>query len=297
MRRTFSTFVALGLASGCSPSLDLPDGGFSVLPDRQITLPPAAPSVAPVPAVTPYQIVTFRGSSEGRRVFITANGLNPQAVLVGSGGDFCADVRVRNPGTYQFDLQAYSQDNQLGDPLPQKISVTYDPTAPEVDGLLTCTGVHPRGCEDTVEICNDNRDNDCDNLVDQQDPECNPCVDDDLEENDDLLAPSIPPGQYTGLQICAEDPDYYGVYVRQGEKIDAQILFTHAEGNLTLDLLSVNFGTEQAPERMVLVRADSLDDNEALSYTATVTGYHMLAVYGDQNTQNEYRMVLSLSDN
>lgn len=292
------TVAALGLAAACSPSVDLPDGGFSLLPDRMLQPPPGPPMVEPVPPVTPYQIVTFRGTSEGRRIFVTANGLNPEAVIVGSGGGFCIDVRVENPGTYLFDLQAYSQDNQLGDPLPQKISVTYDPSAPEIDGLLTCGGVHPRGCTGQIEICDNNMDDDCNNLVDEQDPACNPCVDDAFEPNDDEGAPFIQPGQYRDLQICPGDPDYFGVFVRKDERINAQIRFTHAEGDLDLDLLSVNTADAGEPSnRILLTSSATLDDDEAISYTATVTGVHMLRVYGTMSTANPYELLLTLSDN
>lgn len=289
--------VLLGLlGSACSPTLELPDAGFTLLPDRSITPPPGAPMVDPPPAVTPYQIVTFRGTAEGRRVFVTADGLNPEAATLGSGGDFCVDVRVTNPGTYLFDLQAYGQDNQIGAPLPQKISVTYDPSAPQIgDSLTTCSGVHPRGCTGQIEICDDGIDNDCNNLRDMQDPACNPCTDDQFEDNDNQSAASVQPGHYRGLMICPADPDFYGIYVRRGERLTAQISFPHPEGNLDMDLLSVKAGNP--PERMVLSRSDTQMDSEIISYTATVTGVHMLSVFGSMSTANAYDLVIRLDNN
>lgn len=282
--------------AACSPTVGLPDGGFSILPDRNITPAPGAALVDPPPPVTPYEIVTFRGTAEGRRVFVTANGINPESSTLGSGGAFCIDVRITNPGTYLFDVQAYGQDNQIGAPLPEKIQVTYDPSAPEIgNDLMTCGGVHPRGCTGQIEICDDGRDNDCNGLRDAEDPACNPCQDDNLEDNDNQAAPSIQPGQYPGLNLCPADPDYYGIYVRQGERVSAQVTFAHAEGDLDLDLLSVR--TSQDDDRMVLMRSATIMDQESISYTATVTGVHMLAVYGSMSTSNTYDLVVTLSDN
>ncbi len=281
---------------GCTPELQVPDAGFTLLPDRMIILPPGPPLVDPPPPVTPYQIVTFRGTAEGRRVFVTANGLNPEAVTLGSGGGFCIDVRLTNPGTYLFDVQAYSQDNQIGAPLAEKISVTYDPSAPQIgDSLMTCAGVHPRGCTGQIEICDDGIDNDCNNLRDMQDPACNPCTDDQFEDNDNHSAASIQPGHYRNLMICPADPDFYGIYLRQGERLTAQITFPHAEGNLDLDLLSVRSGN--GGDRMVLSRSDTQMDSEVISYTATVTGVHMLSVHGTMDTANQYDLVIRLNDN
>lgn len=290
--RRLAILGAVGLASACSPSLDLPDGGFTLLPDRMMELPPGPPTVDPrPPPVTPYNIITFRGFADGRRVFIESNGLNPQAVLVGSGGTFCADIRVTNPGSYLFDLRAFSSDGQLGDGLEQRISVTYDPSAPDIQGLLTCQGVSPKECEGQIEICDNMRDDDCNNLVDQADPACNPCIDDELEDNDDASAARIAPGNYAGLQLCPDDPDFYGVFLREGEVLDAQIDFTHTEGDLTLDLYGFDRGNGERP---LLDRSDSIDNGESLTFTATASGQHVLGVYGSSDTQNVYDLTISI---
>ena len=284
--------------AGCDPTVELPDGGFSLLRDGGLEPPPAAPQMDPPPPLTPYDLLTLRGSAQGRRVVIVGSGradtgdaisLNPEAVLVGLGGEFCADLRLPAPGAYSFQVQAYGADNQIGAPLPQPIMVRYDPGAPQLE-LLTCAGVSAAGCSGRVELCDDDRDNDCNGLTDEDDPACRTCEDDAFEQNDDADAPRIQPGVYMGLQICSGDPDYYGVYLRAGERVDIQVSFTHAEGDLDLDLLGVDKTT-------VLSRSATLEDVETVVYTATVTGVHMLRIYGNQSTANTYTLRLEIFGN
>lgn len=287
--------LALLAVAACSPSLELPDGGFSLLPDRALSPPPAAPIIpSPPPRVTPYKIVSFKGTAEGRRVYITANGLNPAAATLSTGGSFCVDVQITNPGTYLFDVQAYDADNQVGAPLMDKISVTYDPSAPEIPTLKTCQGVYTAGCDEQIEICDDMEDNDCNGLQDLLDPACRTCEDDIYEPNDDQAAPSVQPGHYPVLKLCSGNPDYYGIFIKRGERIRAQIDFMHAEGDLAFDLLGPR--ATEMEDRRVLTRSDTQTDGEAVVYTATVTGVHMLSVYGTSGTENNYAMTITLDN-
>lgn len=290
------TALASAWILGCDPTVELPDGGFSLLRDAGLEPPPPAPQMDPPPPLTPYDLLTLMGSAEGRRVVIVGSGqadtgerisLNPEAVLLGLRGEFCADLRLPAPGAYSFQVQAYGADNQIGAPLPQPIMVRYDPGAPPLLELKTCAGVSAAGCSGHVELCDDERDNDCNGLTDEDDPACRTCEDDPFEPNDDTDAPRIQPGVYTRLQVCPGDPDYFGIYLREGERLDAQVLFAHAEGDLDLDLLGLDKTT-------VLSRSATLEDVETVIYTATATGMHMLRVYGSQSTANTYDLRLEI---
>lgn len=291
MRRS-SHIAALGVASialHCgAPSVELPDGGNggSLLPDRMIEPPPGVPEFVPPPPVTPYPIVTINGTADGRRVFLEGPGINPTAAPLGASGAYCIDLVLPGPGTYTFTLRAYGQDNQIG-MATQPIEVTYNPSAPDLQGVFTCDGVDPAGCEAAVEICDDGIDNDCNGLRDLQDPACQTCAPDQYEPNDDPSAPRIQPAQHSGLRLCPDDVDYFRLFVRDGERIEAQINFSHAEGNLDMDLIGVDLET-------VLVPARTDTDGERIVYTATVTGEHLLRVFGARGTANDYDLLVDI---
>jgi hypothetical protein len=303
MRHLGSAAALTALAStwllACDPTVELPDTGYSFLRDGGVDPPPAAPQVDPPPPTTPYDLLTLRGVAEGRRVIITGTyeddegktvNVNPEAVTLGIGGEFCADLRLPAQSVYSFQLQAYGADNQVGAPLAAPIRVRYDKNAPALPEERTCAGVLTQGCSETVEICGDGRDNDCNGLADAMDPVCSTCADDQLEPNDSADAPRIQPGVYNNLQICPGDPDYYGVYLRRGERLDAQALFDHAEGDLDLDLLGVDGST-------VLTRSATTESTETVIWTATAAGAHVLVVYGSQSTANGYRLRVEIFGN
>lgn len=302
MRRCGYTAALIGLAAAviaCDPTVELPDAGFTLLRDAGLAPPPAAPQVTPPPPNTPYDLLTLRGNAQGRRVIISgtwtdanneAHSLNPEAVTLGVGGQFCADLRLPEEAVYSFQVQAYGADNQVGAPLAAPIRVRYDQAAPALPDERTCAGVLTQGCAGTVEICGDDRDNDCNGLVDEEDPHCATCIDDVLEPNNDVDAPRIQPGTYGDLQICAGNQDYYPIYLRAGERLDAQILFQHTEGNLDLELLGIDKST-------VLTGSTSNEDVETVIWTATVSGDHLLRVFGSQTTTNGYRLRVEIFDN
>ncbi|MCA9551164.1 MAG: PPC domain-containing protein [Myxococcales bacterium] len=282
----------------CDPTVELPDGGLNLSLDRGVDPPPPAPQVDSTPALTPYDVFTVKGSAEGRRVLISGTGqddtggtqnLNPQVKTLGA-GQFCFDLKLPAPGVYTFQLRAYGEENQVGDPLMNPIQVRYDPDAPQLLDLKTCEGVSAAGCSGHVEICDDDEDNDCNGLTDELDPVCRTCDDDPLEPNDSVDAARLLPGVYDDLQICPGNPDYYGIYVRAGERLEVMARFTHAEGDLNLRLFAVDGTT-------VLLEAVTQDDDEAFTYTATVTGVYALMVYGSEATTNSYQLSLLIQSN
>lgn len=302
MRRLGYTAALIGLATAviaCDPTVELPDGSFTLLRDAGLDPPPAAPLVTPPPPNTPYDLLTLRGTAQGRRVIISGtwtdaadkvHSLNPEAVTLGIGGQFCADLRLPEQAVYSFQVQAYGADNQVGAPLAEPIRVRYDQAAPALPSEMTCAGVRTQGCAGTVEICDDDRDNDCNGLVDEDDPVCRTCTDDLFEPNNGPDAPRIQPGVYTQMQICPGNPDYYGVYLSEGERLLVQATFTHAEGDLDLDLIGVD-------QETVLTRSATTEGTETVNWTATANGVHVVRVYGNQTTANGYILRVEIFDN
>ncbi|MCK6550737.1 hypothetical protein L6R52_33175 [Myxococcota bacterium] len=275
-----AALAALTLACG-EPSVSGPDGGSTGIDSGPTSPPPAKPTVDATPARTPYAVLTLRGRAEGRRVIVEGGG-NPIASTLLPDGSFCVDVPLRAPGDYALSVFAQAADGQISD-AAGPIAVTFDPAAPGIPGGETCSGADPAGCPGTQEICDNNRDDDCNSLVDERDPDCASCTDDVLEPNDDPSAPRIDPGRYEGLRICPANEDYYGLFLRTGERADVRLFFVHAQGNLDLHLL----GTDR---RRVVARSTSLDDDESLTFTATTTGQLPLRVFSDDGASTTYTL-------
>jgi hypothetical protein len=275
--------LVAGLGCG-EPSVTRPDGGpLAFLDARGMTPAPETPILEAVPERVPYTVATLRGQAGARRVIVESSA-NPVAATVLPDGSFCVDAPMPQPGEYSFRVYAQGADGQLSE-RPAVVSVRFDPAAPSVPGAQTCSGGDPAGCAGSVEICDNRRDDDCNNLVDERDPACATCADDPLEPNDDASAPRVDPRRYDGLMICPGDVDYYGVLLREGETLSARLFFTHAMGNLDLELLATD-------RRTVLARSTSTTDDELLSYTASVAGEHKLLVFGPGGSSNRYALDL-----
>jgi hypothetical protein len=278
-----SIFAASLLACG-DPSIEARDGG--IMDAAGSADPPQKPTLDAPPSRQPWRIVTLHGRAPGARRVIVEGGGNPIASPVLPDNSFCVDVELDEPDTYQLTVLAQGSDGQLSEPTAAA-SVTFDVTAPGIPGLSTCTGADPAGCQSTVEICDNNRDDDCNNLVDARDPDCANCTDDAFEPNDDHNAPRIDPGRKDSLRICPANIDYYGVYAREGETITARAFFVHAQGNIDLEL----FGLDR---QSIIARATSLDDDETLTHTATVTGEYDLRVFSADAAANDYALDLRI---
>lgn len=276
---------ALALAACGPPSVDRPDVGSIFTPDAG-GAPPPRPTVEAAERRVPYPLATLRGAAAGRRVIVEpSGGANPVAKAV-LRGEFCVDVPLPEPGEYGFVIHTQDEDGQLSEP-SAPVYVTFDPAAPPVLGARTCSGADPAGCANAVEICGNGRDDDCNGLVDDEDPACRACQDDVLEPNDDPGAPRIEPGRYEDLKICPLNQDYYGVFARRGEIIDARIAFTHARGNLDLHLLGLD-------HRTILARSVGLTDREVITHTATAAGEYKLRVFGEGGASGEYTLELQV---
>jgi hypothetical protein len=261
--------LTAGLGLGCGPSVE-PFGDAGTSTDAGFTA-PARPELDAVPARIPYPLATLRGRSRGRRVLVEGAG-NPVATQVLPDGTFCADVPLRQPGSFMLEVFAQSEQGVLSSD-GAAATVEFDPSAPPIAGASTCAGADPAGCAGTAEICDNVRDDDCDGLADQRDPDCAPCRDDLLEPNDGPSAPLVSLGRTEDLVSCPGNEDHYGVFLRAGEALRARIFFRHADGNLDLTIY------EGAPSR-TLARSTSLDDDEAATVSSTAARTLVVRVYG-----------------
>jgi hypothetical protein len=279
------TWILAGcsLAIACGdPSVDRPDVGIFDS-DAGVKPPPDPPMVTAPPARQPYALISIRGTARSRRVLIEPQGGNTISTpVLSADGTFCADYPLSAPGSYTF--VAYALDERLSAP-SASFSVAYDPSAPPIPGAQTCSGADPAGCG-TIEICDNGRDDNCDQRIDLADPRCQPCQDDLLEPNDVLAAATrLVEGREEPLRICSGDDDWYLVAARAGETFTIKTEFTHAEGNLELALYALD-------RRTVIARGNSIDDDELLTHTATASGEYPLRIYGDADNANAYALEL-----
>jgi hypothetical protein len=88
------------------------------------------------------------------------------------------------------------------------------------------------------------------------------CVDDVLEDNDDGLTatPIAGAGNIDGLMSCEGDADWFELVLLDGDLLTLEVLFSHAEGNIDVELVDVIGGTLDAS-------ATNTDD-EVLTFTS-----------------------------
>ena len=100
------------------------------------------------------------------------------------------------------------------------------------------------------------------------------CIDDIYEDDDTAeTATPIDPGYYTGMTICADDPDYYSFYVDTNELIVVSAVFAHAEGDVDIRL--------HGPYANQVASSGSNSDDERLVYTTLDAGTYALRVQLD----------------
>ncbi len=120
-----------------------------------------------------------------------------------------------------------------------------------------------------------------------------PCVPDGFESNNTWTETSaITPGTHTGLSLCVGDDDWYEFSAMNGELINAQITFTHADNDLGMRIY------ERRTDGTIISRAgaDSLSDNEFAVYTPYRSGDFLLRVYRSRGTTTAgYDLDLNLS--
>jgi hypothetical protein len=273
--------VASVLLVACGdPSVGHSDGG-GFLRDTGSAMPPPMPRLDAVSTPVPWPVATLRGTAAMADRVIVEGGGNPIASAVLPDGTFCVDVPMPSPATYE--LSILSQRDGLFSRTPATTSVVFDPAAPAISGATTCSGTSPAGCIGAVEICDNSIDDDCNGLRDDRDPACASCADDVLEPNDEVTAPRIEPGRYDDLQICPSNSDYYGIFLRAGDTLTVRLFFSHAGGDIDLQLIAPD-------ETTVLERSVSVTDDEMIMYAAPSDGERIVRVYGLGGAMNTYAL-------
>ncbi len=116
--------------------------------------------------------------------------------------------------------------------------------------------------------------------------------DDALEDNDsDSAALEIPGYRVDGLRVFTNDEDWYAVELGVGDTLAVNLDFSHAEGDIDLNL----YGPGTGGSGSLLDYSWTSDDNENIpTYTATQAGLHYIQVelYLDDGSQagNRYQM-------
>jgi hypothetical protein len=96
--------------------------------------------------------------------------------------------------------------------------------------------------------------------------------DDAYEENDDVPeATPVFAGSYPDLIACWPDLDIYVIGLDAGEALTVDLWFSNDGGNIDLQLYDPNI--------TLVDSAFSLDDNETLTYTATLSGLHYIVAF------------------
>ncbi len=118
-----------------------------------------------------------------------------------------------------------------------------------------------------------------------------PCPQDQFEDNDeDFGAPLMLPGTHN-LNVCVGDEDYFDVILTEGETLEVQAIFSHAEGDIDLQIL----GFLGIP----LASSASSTDNETVSYTANNVGFFTIrvALFSDTGTMpgNPYQLIVNVT--
>lgn len=112
------------------------------------------------------------------------------------------------------------------------------------------------------------------------------CTDDAQEPNDSQnSAAALDEGAYD-LEVCgAGDDDWYSIDLTAGETVEITMSFTHAQGDLDMELFQGNTS---------LGVSESVDNVESLTYTATSATTVDLQVYGYNDAENSYSLDIDL---
>jgi hypothetical protein len=125
-----------------------------------------------------------------------------------------------------------------------------------------------------------------------------PCTADSFEPNDNPQnAPLITSDGSTGLSCCG-DPDWYRVSLKKGERLEAEIEFSQAKGDLDLALFdsATALGAAELSCNNALACSISETDNEQLALEAApADGNYYLVVAPYRGARNDYDMLVSIT--
>ena len=108
------------------------------------------------------------------------------------------------------------------------------------------------------------------------------CLDDAWEPNDGYYqAAALDPGAYAEMTLCVGDDDWYSTQLLNGQLLNVELEFTHAENDLGLNVYKLN------DDGTVSSRAGSntLTDNENVLYRPFDSGEFLVRVYRTRGAQ------------
>ncbi len=117
------------------------------------------------------------------------------------------------------------------------------------------------------------------------------CGDEQYEPNDTAGQGTLifdNPAHLSGLSICtADDVDIYAFDALAGDTLQADVLFTHADGDLDAALYAPSQSNSVTVDDYGVAQALSSDDNEEIVHTAAESGIYYLLVF-TEDTPNVY---------
>jgi PKD repeat protein len=114
---------------------------------------------------------------------------------------------------------------------------------------------------------------------------------DRLEPNDDRSDATAvgDRGSYDDLSIHSRsDEDYFAVDAGAGDVVGAEISFSHASGDLDLQIVDESGST--------VANSISISDDEAVTHTAGSAGTYYVVVYGYSGAINDYDLAVEVTD-
>ncbi len=120
------------------------------------------------------------------------------------------------------------------------------------------------------------------------------CQDDDYEEND-VPADSVDlwdEGIWTGLMVCANDEDWYRIFMFVDETLIVDLTFTHADGDVDVNLYDTGVTPDTLAGHQVAF-SNSASDDEHIEYTIPSDGDYYIRVYGYNGAENSYTLQVS----
>jgi hypothetical protein len=118
-------------------------------------------------------------------------------------------------------------------------------------------------------------------------PVCDDDIYDTQGDNDTLeTATALAAGSHTGLAVCTADEDWYSIDLGPNEELTAQIIFTHANGDL--ELAAFYDGAE-------VDSSTSTSDDEEVGFAPPGGGTVYLQVWGFDNDTNAYDLTLTVT--
>lgn len=111
------------------------------------------------------------------------------------------------------------------------------------------------------------------------------CLDDAFEDNDTsgtatALANDVP----VSGSVCSGDDDWFSLPAVSGQLVTAIVDFVHVDGDLDIQLFD--------PAGEMVDVSNGVVDGEAITWTAESTGTFLLAVYGFNDAQNDYSVLM-----